>query len=50
MQPADLGIGGQLAARVIKTGRASRLLNKVRRSKIVTDKRPTAKEILNAAR
>lgn len=50
MKPGELGIEGELAARVIKTGALSRVLNKVRRPKIVTDHRPSAKEIINASR
>lgn len=50
MKPADLGIEGQLSARVIKSGPISKVLNKVRRPKKLTDHRPTAKEILNNAR
>jgi hypothetical protein len=50
VKPGELGIEGELAARVIKTGRVSSLLNKVRRPKKVTDHRPTAKEIVNASR
>jgi len=45
-----LGVSGDLAGRVIKTGRVSRVLNKVRRKKALTDHRPTAKEIINNAR
>lgn len=50
MKPADLGIEGRLDARVIKTGPVSKVLNKVRRPKELTDHRPTAKEIINATR
>lgn len=47
---SQLGISGDLAGKVIKTGPVSRLLNKVRRKKTLTDHRPTAKEIINNAR
>lgn len=47
---SQLGIEGDLAGKVIKTSPVGRLFNKMRRKKALTDQRPTAKEILNAAR
>lgn len=47
---STIQIQGDLAGRVIKHGPMKRLANKVRRKKTLTDKRPTAQEILNAAR
>ena len=47
---SKLGIEGSLAGRVVKTGPVSRLLNKARRPKKLTDHRPTAKEIINNVR
>lgn len=47
---STIQITGDLGGKVIKHGPVKRLFNKTRRKKALTATRPTAKEILNAAR